>query len=271
MTSAPADWGVAAERTATLDAALDGVSVTGHLSEELFAVVDLLNAQPTLCRALSDAGSPAPARQKLASQLLSDQLSAEALTVVEAAAAVRWPSSAGLSGGLERQAVRALLLTAVSAGQADQVEEELFRLRQTVLGDLDLSVALEDRDRPVADRRELVRSLLADRSTSQTGELAARAVPTTGRAHYEQVLARYLELSADLRGASIAVVTTARALSTAQREEMVNQLERITGHHIDLRETVDPSVLGGARINLPDEVIDGTVARRLDQARQSLG
>jgi F-type H+-transporting ATPase subunit delta len=271
MTSTGSDWGVAAQRTATLDAALDGLAVSAQLSDELFAVVDLLAAHPALARALTDPGSEVEARRGLISRLLDGQVGEAALQVVDAAIAIRWPTPGGLSTGLERQAVRAVLLTAAGEGEADQVEEELFRLRQTVLGDLKLSAAIEDRERAASDRRELVSRLLADKAVAQTRILAERAVPTRGRARYEETLADYLELSAAMHGGGLAVVVTARGLSAGQRTEMIGQLERITGHPVDLREIVDPEVLGGARITLSDEVIDGTIARRLDQARQTLG
>lgn len=267
----PAPWGVAAERTAALDAALDGVQVTPQLSDELFAVVDLLVGQPALARALTDPGSDPTDRRELAARLLESQVGQAALQVVDAAIAIHWNGPSGLVRGLERQSVRAVLLTAAGEGSADQVEEELFRLRQGVLGDLDLTVAIEDRDRPVADRRELIAALLTGQATAQTRTLAQRAVPTGGRASYVETLAGYLELSAALHGASLVVVVTARPLSQAQRTELAGQLERITGHSVDLREIVDPAVLGGVRVQLRDEVIDGTVARRLDQARQTLG
>lgn len=271
MTSSTGDWGAAADRTARLDAALDGVQIPPQFSGDLFAVVDLLVGQPALTRALTDPGIDLEARQGLAQRLLKGQVSTETLAVLDAAIAIRWATPGELTAGLERQAVRALLLEAAGHGDADRVEEELFRLRQTVLGDVDLSAAVEDLDREVADRRLLVEHVLAGRAAPQTQQLAERAVPTTGRGHFEQTLAGYLELSADLRGSAIAVVTTARGLTAEQRDEMIRQLERITEHPIDLREVVDPQVLGGARINLTDEVVDGTVASRLDQARRALG
>ena len=33
---------------------------------------------------------------------------------------------------------------------------------------------------------------------------------------------------------------------------------------------VDPEVMGGIRVEIGDDVIDGTVANRLDEARRSL-
>jgi F-type H+-transporting ATPase subunit delta len=39
---------------------------------------------------------------------------------------------------------------------------------------------------------------------------------------------------------------------------------------VHLNVVVDPDVLGGVRVEIGDEVIDGTIASRLDDARRSL-
>ena len=88
---------------------------------------------------------------------------------------------------------------------------------------------------------------------------------------FEQVVDGYLHIAAELAERRRAIVTTASELIDAQRAEMVKQLERITGSPIELSEVVDPATLGGALIDLGDEVIDSTVAHRLDQARRELG
>ena len=45
----------------------------------------------------------------------------------------------------------------------------------------------------------------------------------------------------------------------------------IYGVAIDVQVNVDPSVLGGARIELGDELIDGTILNRLNDARRLIG
>ena len=43
------------------------------------------------------------------------------------------------------------------------------------------------------------------------------------------------------------------------------------GRSIAIQEIVDPDVLGGIRVELGDEVIEGTVADRLQEARRLFG
>lgn len=113
-------------------------------------------------------------------------------------------------------------------------------------------------------------TLVGGQVSEETLVLARRAVVASDST-FEQVIDGYLHVAAEMADRRRAIVTTAKALTDAQRAEMVKQLERITGSPIELSEVVDPTVLGGALINLGDEVIDSTVAHRLDQARRELG
>lgn len=63
---------------------------------------------------------------------------------------------------------------------------------------------------------------------------------------------------------------TAVPLSTAQAEKLTGKLSRITGKQIELVCRVDPSVLGGMRLDYDGKRVDDTVAHRLDTVRALL-
>ncbi len=60
------------------------------------------------------------------------------------------------------------------------------------------------------------------------------------------------------------------ALTPAQEERLTAALGRLYGRTIGLQVTVDPDVLGGLVVQVGDEVIDGSVAHRLEAARRGL-
>ena len=70
--------------------AVDERGVAAVLSDELFAVVTLLDAQPTLRRALTDPTRPADARTGLAHSLLEGKVSPATLDLVGSLAGARW-------------------------------------------------------------------------------------------------------------------------------------------------------------------------------------
>lgn len=256
-------------RQAQLDRILDAQEPSQALADELFAVVGLLESQPTLRNALSDLTAPEEARQQLAAGVLTGQVSPAALAVVQAAAGLRWATSGALVGALERQGVRTLLRSAQAAGQLDQVEEELFRFSRIVAADRDLRATLEDRAASLAGRQQVIAELLAKKASAITVALAQRAVRATERT-FELTLEAYLRLAAEQRRRAIAEVTVARPLTATQADRLRAALSRQVGREVSLQVSVDPAVLGGVRVKLGDEVIEGTVSGRLQAAEREL-
>ncbi|HEV7451100.1 MAG TPA: F0F1 ATP synthase subunit delta, partial [Pseudonocardiaceae bacterium] len=70
------------------------------------------------------------------------------------------------------------------------------------------------------------------------------------------------------RERSVAHVTAAGPLSQQQEHRLLDVLNRIYQRPISLKVDLDPELLGGLVIRVGDEVIDGSVSARLDQARQ---
>lgn len=67
-----------------------------------------------------------------------------------------------------------------------------------------------------------------------------------------------------------ATVTSAVPLAEAERESLTARLQEKTGKKILLTEKVDPTVLGGLRLDLAGERLDGTVQRRLERLREEI-
>ena len=256
-------------RQSELDRALDAHELSPALAEELFAVADLLAGAAPLRNAVADPNVPDDRRRELATGVLAGRVSAAATAVAGEAAALKWGRATGLVDALERQGARALIGYAQVTGKLDTVEDELFRFSRTVAADPVLRLALDERAAPVAARRQLVHDLLALKAEPVTVALAERAAVAGGRT-FEGTLAGYLRLAAMARQRAIATVTVAQPLAQAQRNRLQAALVSQLGRQVNLQVVVDPAVLGGARVQVGDEVIEGTVAARLAAAEHQL-
>ncbi|QDP97051.1 F0F1 ATP synthase subunit delta [Microlunatus elymi] len=254
---------------AELDATLDRTQVSAELADELFGVVDLLEGSPALRRALTDPSTPTERRQGLAQGLLESRIDSAALGLVTEAVGKRLGHRA-LLDALERQAIRALLKVAQSEHRLDDVEDQLFRFGRLVDGDAALRAAITDRTASVERRVELVDALLSGRAAAETVRLAERAIGARDR-NFARTLGGYVAEAATLRNRLIATVRVARPLELQQRDRLQNALARQVGREVALQEIVEPELLGGLRIELGDEVIEGTVAGRLDEVRRQFG
>ena len=63
---------------------------------------------------------------------------------------------------------------------------------------------------------------------------------------------------------------TAVALTQEQAGKLTNKLSAITGQTIDLTNRVDPSVMGGVRLDYHGKRLDDTVSHRLESVRSML-
>jgi F-type H+-transporting ATPase subunit delta len=241
-----------------------------NLADELFAVGRLLDGEPSLRRALSDPGTKPADRAGLARRLLSGKVSDTALDAVETVARQRWARPLDLVEGMTTLGQEAAFDAAVARGELDNVEDELFRFGRIVAGDPDLSRILGDRTAPPAGRTALVDRLLSQRVSPATALLLRNVLGSSHVGSAEVTVERLSEAASRRRGQSVALVTTAVALSTAQERRLTELLGRLYGRAIGLQVVVDPEILGGLVIRVGDEVIDGSIAHRLEAAGRRL-
>jgi F-type H+-transporting ATPase subunit delta len=116
----------------------------------------------------------------------------------------------------------------------------------------------------------LVNALLAGKASEQTVAILA-ALLTHPRGRRIAELIRYAAtIVADEAGNGIATVTVASPLTDAQRERLITTLSAQYGRVIRINEIVDPVVLGGIRVQVGSEVIDGTISSRIADLRLRL-
>ena len=255
--------------------AFTGVLAAGadrsRLAEELFAVVGVIDGSATLRRAVADPSREGSDKAQLAERLFAGKISAETLVVLKGAFGQRWSSERDLTDSVERYAVEAVIAEAESADRADRVEDELFRFERIVAADAELRAALIDTQAPSDKRADLVSSLLSDKVTPETLVLARQAVVAPRGRRFDRVLERYLETASSRREQQTATITSAVPLTDEDRTRLAAGLAAIYGGKVHVNTVVDPRVMGGIRVEIGDELIDGTVIRKLDAARRAMG
>jgi F-type H+-transporting ATPase subunit delta len=182
----------------------------------------------------------------------------------------RWSAPRDLADALELLGVEATVAAAERAGRLDAVEDELFRIGRVVAGSPELRAALADRSAPVDNRAALIEGLLEGRVADETRRLVRQAVVAPRGRSFDRIVEEYGEVAADRRSRLVAVVTATVPLTEEQRERLGAALARMYGHEVHLNVEVDPDIIGGIRVEIGDEVIDGSVVSRLDDARRRL-
>ena len=262
--------GASAEALASLTDQLGKPATLGDaatIGDELFSVADLLRADAALRRFATDASLPADGKQGVARQVFGGKLSDASLALVESAFGHRWTSQRDLADVLERLGEVAIAKS--TGAKAGQLADELFGVGRLLASNPELRDALANPGRSVDDRVALVDTVFGDQVMPATATLTKQALAGT----YGTLTASlevYRSVVAGTVGEGVATVRVAQPLADQERERLRQSLSQQYGREIHVNEVVDPDVIGGIRVDIDDDVIDGTVAGRLDDARRRL-
>ncbi|WGL51243.1 F0F1 ATP synthase subunit delta [Nocardioides sp. BP30] len=265
--------GASADAVASLTSELEtvvsgsGASAAAEVADSLFSASQTLRGEAALRRFLTDQSVPEEAKSGLVQQIFGGKVAAGALQVLSAAATRRWTHAGDLADALEHLSELALVRSAGT--EAKRLADELFELGQVVQQNPELRDALSDPSRSADDKAALLDSLLDGKALPATVALAKQSLAGTYRT-VSVALGEYEKVAAAAHNEGVATVRVAKQLSEAETSRLAAALERHYGRPVHLNVLVDPSVIGGIKVEIGDDVIDGTVASRLDDARRAL-
>lgn len=234
--------------------------------EQLLEAALVVDGSTALRAALADDTAPLASRTSIVNAVFAAYQPATK-AVLESLASGRWSSEDDFVAGIERLGIRAVAST---APKTVSIDDELFAFSTAVASNADLELALGSRLGSPAGKVDLVTRLLGARASKQTVAIV-RALLAQPRGRRVAELIRYAAgIVAEASGHTIATITVASPLAEAQKDRLAQSLSSRYGTTVRVNELVDPSVLGGMRVQIGDDVIDGSIATRLNDLRLQL-
>ncbi len=252
-------------RVQTLDAA--GLR---SLAGELADVVALLGSEPVLRKHLAEASDDSDAKTGMVDALFGSKLGDDALALLRKAAVGRWSATSDFTFAIERLARFALLIVAEKARTIDNVEDELFRFGRLLVAEPRLGALLSDVNADVNRRLQLLDTVVAGKVDDVTKAVLDQTIRLLRGQAAAAAVSDLAELAAARRGESVAHVVSASSLTDAQEGRLTTVLGRIYNREISTQVEIDPGLLGGLKVAIGDEVIDGDIATRLARAVEEL-
>lgn len=242
--------------------ALNGV-LEQRTGSDLLSASAQIAASPALLSALADSSTEPAARSQLIDRLFG-AASLGARSVLKAAVEQSWSNSGELVDGIEQLGIRADAIA--FPGLAD----ELLGAVATIDSSHELELALGSKLGDSETKAALVDKLFTGKlSDGALGLLRHLVVNPRGR-RLGNALRESARVAADQGGSELATVTVAAPLNADQQARISSALERSAGRPVRVTTVVDPSLVGGVRIQIGDDVIDGSVRSRLDDLRLQL-
>lgn len=236
-------------------------------AREVLATVGVFEKEASLRGALADSEHDNDRKRQLIERVLAASAGERARALLAAAASHRWSNDQDFLLGVQELGVRAV---AQSSGKAQEISTELLAIAEAISEDGELELTLGSKLTAPAAKREIAERLFG----GKVGEATLAVLLGLIEHPMGRRVRRLLSWGADIASAqaqrSVATVTSAAPLPAEQLTRLEAVLSRKYGRQVQLATLIDPSVLGGIRVEFGDDVIDDTVASRLNDLRRAL-
>nr|UXN27881.1 F0F1 ATP synthase subunit delta [Curtobacterium flaccumfaciens] len=228
---------------------------------EILASGRAIAGAPQLLGLLSDPTADPAGKKVLIDRVFAGQSDATR-AVLTAVAGSRWSSQQDLLAGIEDAGIRAV---AATAGPDSSIESELFAFETAVRSDAALELALGTKLGSPEQKGALVERLLGAKASEQTITIVSALVQQPRGRRIGEIVRDASRIVAEQAGKLVATVVTATPLTPAQSARVTRGLSERYGKDISINQVVDPTVVGGVRVQIGGDVIDGTVSTRLSE------
>ncbi len=141
---------------------------------------------------------------------------------------------------------------------------QMLRFGATIVADERVAAALDNPRLDAGAKESLLLSIAGDRFDAQARNFIRVLVDADRIAMLPQIAAQFDALKDAAEATAKATIESAFDLTEAQVAGLKAALEKRFGKKIETSVSVNPALIGGARVTVGDAVIDGSVQARLD-------
>jgi F-type H+-transporting ATPase subunit delta len=148
--------------------------------------------------------------------------------------------------------------------------QQLRQVRDALREDAALRQALADAKASVPAKLEAIRQAAPQGMTTEFRKFLGTLLEADQLDQVDSILAEFSRMAQRQPERKVARIVTAVPLTDAERAAMQAKIAGRFGADLDYQYEVDASLLGGVYLRVGDQVIDGTVSRKLAALRDRL-
>lgn len=242
-----------------------------RIGNELFTITKVLDDSIQLERALTDPSRPVADKVAVLKELLGDNAHPMTMEIMTDLVSRRWSRARDIANAVEDFGVDAMMYYADATDATLQVSIELSELHSALLNLPVVRAKLYDYQATSEARVKLFREVFSGKTLNKvTMSLAEHATCNLRRRRYLETIQWLINKFSRHMGESMVTVTTATPLKKEQIKRLVEVYSAKVGRQVHINSVVDPTVLGGMRIQVGDEVTDNTVVAQLQNLHRKV-
>lgn len=175
-----------------------------------------------------------------------------------------------INATVARRYAQALLESGRERGDLERLEADLVRVVSLLEQEPGLRKALQHPFIPKEEKKRLVEAAFRDQLSPVTLRLLTLLVEKKRVGQVEPILTEFKRLANESRSVMEAEAVVAKSLDDKLAADLRQRLREITGKRVELKVTVDQTLIGGIVLKVGDRRIDGSLRGRLARMREIL-
>ncbi len=175
-----------------------------------------------------------------------------------------------LNKSVARRYAEAFFSIAREAGKIDDYQNELGKIVQTIEDIPDLKEYFAHPLLPAKEKKEIAKQVFSSAVSPLALNFLLLVLDKKRQDYLDLIYKEYVDMADESRNIQKAELISAMPISDEDMKNLSDNLTRSTGKTVQLKVSVDPSIIGGVKIRLGDKVIDASIAKKLEMLKRSL-
>lgn len=163
---------------------------------------------------------------------------------------------------------KALFALALASGQTEDVLKDLKMINQTINKEVPLINLISNPTITRTIKQNVFKKLFVDKINKTTGRFLSLIIKKRRESFLLDIIEKYQQTYNAHHNISVVEIISAKALSD-ETKESIKQKMSLQGGVVELKQRIDPNLIGGFIIKRGDFQYDTTIRRKLNNAKRA--
>jgi F-type H+-transporting ATPase subunit delta len=175
-----------------------------------------------------------------------------------------------LNKSVARRYAEAFFSIAHEANKIDEYQAELGKIVNIIQETESLGEYFAHPLVPTKEKQEIAKQLFSQQVSQITLNFLLLVLDKRRETYLQLIFKEYEEMADESNNIKKAELISAKAVPEAEVQSLAEKLSLSTGKTIDLKLSIDPTLLGGVKIRMGDKIIDASIAKKLEMLKKNL-
>jgi F-type H+-transporting ATPase subunit delta len=175
-----------------------------------------------------------------------------------------------LNKSVARRYAEAFFSIAQDANKVDELQTELEKVAEVIDTTENLKEYLAHLLIPAKEKKDVMVKIFAGSISQITLNFLMMVIDKRRENYIGLMVDEYKELADEARDIIKAEVISAQEVTEEEINILAEKLSATTGKTVKLKQLVDPELIGGIKLRMGDQIVDATVAKKLEMLKEKL-